>query len=1379
MSSLVDIEGRPRIVDGRYSGTAITDIGAYEFDPARPAIALSPAFIEFVREPDGPNPASQPLKIRNPAGGSLNWRIEEQCPWLSASPANGTSEGQVAEITLSVDTSQLSQGFYQCGVSVTDLNASNDPREIVVRLLVKGELLVPQKFATIQGAVNAAMTGETIIVSEGVYEEYVTVDKELTLLGVGGPTIVGLRLTADGCTVDGFVLTGAGTGLTVSSSDNTITNNSVVGNQYGVMLAYNSAHNTLINNEIRDNTLQGMSISYSRLNTLRDNSISGSALGFELTGGTLQHYQQDIDISNTVDGKPIYYLVGETGTVVDSGSNASCVFAVNCTGLTIRDLTLSGNHRGVCLVSTDNSRIENVVAQDNEEAGIWLEQSYHNELIGNTACGSVYGIVLFGSGVNTLTSNACRDNEYNFWCRGDGSDDYLQTIDVSNTVDGKPIYYLVGQVGTLVDSTTNAGCVYAVDCCDVTVRDLTLGHNGIGVAFVGTAESRIERVACADHIEAGILLRECSDVSLADCDSSYNETGIVAYGGAGIQIERTRVASNLAGVGFMGSRQAKLLNSIIMGNSRSAAIAGTTSETWGGVLVDDDGDLTVVNCTIHGNAGGSYSYGYESGGITCNSSADSLTVLNSIVWANRPQQISISYSGVSRGGRGAPVPQGTAVRYCDVQGGFDGVGNIDEAPRITCTGHLQIGSPCIDRGDPNAALLSQEDIDGEARVSGVAVDIGADEYMDRDQDGLPDWWETEFFLDPNAAEPDTDPDGDAHGNLDEYRWYASDPTVPCNVLYVDAALGNDANDGYTRESAKKSIQAAIKAAANSDRVLVAPGVYQENVGLLGRQIILQSNDPADRDIVTSTVVKGAVYLTNGELPGCIVDGLTISASNSSYWAPYSQVGLTCSGSSPMIRRCVITGFQSTQLGYENGVAVACSYASPTISQCTISDNWVTQRASIIRLDSSSAELRNCLICGNESQYGYDDGQVIRLVNSKLRLSNCTIAHNGAPEQYGWGGSALYGSGSELLVANSILWNDVYREIAGDGLSAVKVMYSDVRLQPQYGLSWSYPGEGNMSVDPCFVAPGYWSPSYSRGWEPRTWIDGDYHLKSQGWRWSPALSHGTHWVWDEQTSLCIDAGNPGSPLAGEFLAVPGDLENEFGRNVRINMGAYGGRPEASMAPPGWALQADLTNDGTVNFADLEQWDTYAAMPGDGLPGDLNRDGDVDMTDFAFFALDWGATTPWFGTLTALTPAGGGATPPPKGRACFVADTLVWVSGHLAHISKVTEGQTIGKQLAGTLSLEQVQEHEGTFLCRDIALETGNMISVVDAHCFMLDSGQWVAAQNLTAGLRLKTLTGAIGIRNITTRSYAGKVYNLKIAGSDQYMVGKDAVIVRDY
>ncbi len=150
------------------------------------------------------------------------------------------------------------------------------------------------------------------------------------------------------------------------------------------------------------------------------------------------------------------------------------------------------------------------------------------------------------------------------------------------------------------------------------------------------------------------------------------------------------------------------------------------------------------------------------------------------------------------------------------------------------------------------------------------------------------------------------------------------------------------------------------------------------------------------------------------------------------------------------------------------------------------------------------------------------------------------------------------------------------------------------------------------------------------------------------------------------------------------------------------------------------------------------------------------------------------------------AGAAPTPPPKGRGCFLAYTPVWVNGALVKISKVVLGQTVGKLRHAALTaclaqVEKLEEHVSTFECRDIVLESGNRISVVDAHCFMLDSGQWIAVQDLRNGLRLKTLNGTVGIKSVITRAmpFVGKVYNLKVKSSDRYLVGEDAVIVRDY
>jgi hypothetical protein len=128
--------------------------------------------------------------------------------------------------------------------------------------------------------------------------------------------------------------------------------------------------------------------------------------------------------------------------------------------------------------------------------------------------------------------------------------------------------------------------------------------------------------------------------------------------------------------------------------------------------------------------------------------------------------------------------------------------------------------------------------------------------------------------------------------------------------------------------------------------------------------------------------------------------------------------------------------------------------------------------------------------------------------------------------------------------------------------------------------------------------------------------------------------------------------------------------------------------------------------------------------------------------------------------------------------------VWIDGALMNISKVISGQPIAKveYLTTTKTLiEKIEEHEGTFTCYDILLESGNCISVAECHYFMTESQRWISVQDLKKGIRLKTANGEIMIKKIIKRptAYIGTVFNLKIDGSNFYLVGRDAIVVRDF
>jgi hypothetical protein len=153
-----------------------------------------------------------------------------------------------------------------------------------------------------------------------------------------------------------------------------------------------------------------------------------------------------------------------------------------------------------------------------------------------------------------------------------------------------------------------------------------------------------------------------------------------------------------------------------------------------------------------------------------------------------------------------------------------------------------------------------------------------------------------------------------------------------------------------------------------------------------------------------------------------------------------------------------------------------------------------------------------------------------------------------------------------------------------------------------GWTGNLGGIGNIDDDPLFVDPN----------------TDDCHLKSAGWRWDTKRHR---WHYDETTSQCIDAGNPGSPLNDELLSMPDDELIPWGINLRINMGSYGGTSEASMPPYDWALLGDIDNDGVVDFKDFALQLQYWMGIENQQPGDLDRNGVVDAADVAPLAADW--------------------------------------------------------------------------------------------------------------------------------------------------------------
>jgi parallel beta-helix repeat protein len=211
-----------------------------------------------------------------------------------------------------------------------------------------------------------------------------------------------------------------------------------------------------------------------------------------------------------------------------------------------------------------------------------------------------------------------------------------------------------------------------------------------------------------------------------------------------------------------------------------------------------------------------------------------------------------------------------------------------------------------------------------------------------------------------------------------------------------------------------SIQLAIDAAAAGDEVVVAPGVYRENINFKGKAITVHSAAGPAVTVIDGRQLGSVVVFITGEGQGSVLRGFTLrngSASSS------GGGGIRIVSASPRILNNIVTG----NTACASGTGIYVQFGSPLILGNTITDNTTGcsggSGGGITLQGSGSAQIVNNTIRNNRNSFGGGIG--LNSAGTPV-IRNNVIAGNTATSR--GGGIEMVNSSNALIVQNLITGN---------------------------------------------------------------------------------------------------------------------------------------------------------------------------------------------------------------------------------------------------------------------------------------------------------------------------------------------------------------------
>ena len=597
------------------------------------------------------------------------------------------------------------------------------------------------------------------------------------------------------------------------------------------------------------------------------------------------------------------------------------------------------------------------------------------------------GVGLYGGFAGTETARDDRDWNTNVTILDNGGSGMLGSV--VTTPSG-------ATASTILDGFTVRSGAYGINCTSSSpsITNNTISGNGGYGIYCHFSSPSITNNTISGNGWDGIYCTSSSPSIANNTISGNGDNGIGCEDASPAIANNTVSGNGIDGIDCSYSSSPSITNNTVSGNgygiscnSSSPSITNNTisGNRYSGISCQNSSSPSITNNTISGNG---------ACGICCQYSSPSIT--NNIVAFNA--------RGIGKyGTSGAPVlwnnclynPDGT-----DYSGLSAGIADISADPKFQSAAygklHVQPYSPCVDAGLDSAVGSGWKDMDGQPRIQGEHVDIGADE---------------------------------SDGTL----WPEHVPVV---VRVSVGGVDDAAHDGSSWALAKRTVQAGVDAASVAGgEVWVAAGTYAEHVtlppyaylygGFAGVETSRGGRNWAVNKCILDGGGTGVVVTAWGGYRVNALDGFTVRNGGSVWY----DAGIYCSNSSPSITNNTISGNNGRGIQSLSGSSpsitnntisgngqygIYCSNSSPSITNNTISANgWY----GIHCVDVSAPSITNNTISAN-GRYG-----ISCVYSSSPSITNNTISANG------WYGIVCSVYSSPSITNNTISGS-------GDGISCI-------------------------------------------------------------------------------------------------------------------------------------------------------------------------------------------------------------------------------------------------------------------------------------------------------------------------------------------------------